>query len=109
LVEAKWEKDSDQISLKIDTARMIADGEGNETTAIFYDEVDIVVFSDDPNDFDSDTVILYRKKHQLLDGESELVITLDLNESNSIKPAYVGVDPFVRFIDKDSKDNILKL
>jgi ABC-2 type transport system permease protein len=109
LIDLKWEKDTSQLQLNINTARTIADGEGTETKAVFDDFVDIVVFSNDPNDFDSDTLILYRKKHRLTDGENQLVITLDSKENESVEPVYVGVDPFIMFIDRDSKDNVLKL
>lgn len=109
LLEAAWKKDAAQIRLKISAARTIADGLGNEVSAPFDDWVDIVVFSDDPNDFNSDSVILYRQKHHINDGESELTITLDKTAFEGLTPMYVGIDPFVRFIDRDSKDNVMKL
>lgn len=109
LEEAEWKKDDAQITLKIDLSRYIADGEGNEVKVVFDDWVDIVVFSDDPNDFDADTRILYRHKHQLRDGKNELSIPLSVAEDTEFTPAYVGVDPFIRYIDRDSKDNIVKL
>jgi len=112
LEAAQWLPERSQIKLNVDVSRYIADGDGNEEKVPFSDWVDIVVFSDDPNDFDLDTQILYRQKHKLSDGENELTINIDAvkDEKNiNIVPAYVGVDPFIRYIDRDSKDNILAL
>nr|WP_136249664.1 M1 family aminopeptidase [Ningiella ruwaisensis] len=91
------------ITLSIHASQYKADGKGKETPQDFSDVVDIAFFDDDPDDFSSDTTILYQKKHQLEQGENTLVIVLDE------KPAYAGVDPFVRFIDRESQDNILKV
>jgi ABC-2 type transport system permease protein len=71
--------------------------------------VDIVVFANDPSDFSSETVVLYRQKHRLVNGENELVIRLDGSFNDGSQPAYVGVDPFVRFIGTDVKDNVLRI
>jgi hypothetical protein len=109
LLAAKWEKETSQVNLKIDAARVIADGLGNETPAVFDDVVDIVVFANDPSDFSSETVVLYRQKHRLVNGENELVIRLDGSLNDGSQPAYVGVDPFVRFIGTDVKDNVLRI
>ena len=109
LDEAAWIEETSQIAIKVDVARFIADGEGNEVKASFDDLVDIVVFNGDPNDFDAKTEILYRQKHKLSDGENELTITVDKKIDTELNSTYIGVDPFVRFIDRDSKDNIVKL
>jgi ABC-2 type transport system permease protein len=39
----------------------------------------------------------------LVSGENNITI------STLIRPEFVGVDPFVRFIDRDSRDNVKKL
>lgn len=109
LEDAKWQAEKSEILVNINTSRVIADGKGNEQKVAFDDFVDIVVFSDDPDDFDSNTRILYRQKHRLLDGQNTLLINIDREVDEDVKPAYIGVDPFVRFIDRDSKDNIRKL
>jgi ABC-2 type transport system permease protein len=97
------------INLSLSASRTIADGQGNEKAAPFDDMVDIVVFSGNPNEFDSEAIILYRKKHKLVDGENELSIIVETNSNPDIKPTFVGVDPFIMFIDRDSSDNVLKL
>jgi ABC-2 type transport system permease protein len=107
--DAVFIENSRSVSLDIDIARTIADGEGNERAADFDDLVDIVVFSDDPNSFDSDTQILYRQKHRLTNGQNQLEIKLSSDVLKTARPAYAGADPFIRYIDRDSKDNIRKL
>lgn len=49
------------------------------------------------------TQVLYNQKHRLISGENTITVTVDE------KPAYVGVDPFVKMIDRDSGDNVIKL
>jgi ABC-2 type transport system permease protein len=97
------------IALKIQTKQFMADGSGNETRGEFSDKVDIVVFSDDPNSAKEDIQILYRQKHMLSDGENLLEITLSDANATTLEHAYVGVDPFIRYIDRNSADNIVKL
>ncbi len=92
-----------EITLNVSAKKLSADGKGEETEQAFKDAVEIVLFSDDPNDFNAKNTILYREKHTLVSGENTIVFTTET------LPAYVGVDPFVRFIDRDSKDNIAKL
>ncbi|MBF7073076.1 hypothetical protein ISG33_06650 [Glaciecola sp. MH2013] len=92
-----------QIELTISAKQLQASGKGEELEQDFDDVVDIMLFSHNPNDFDVENQILYRKKHRLVSGENKLVIDVET------KPAYAGVDPFVRFIDRDSRDNVLAL
>lgn len=91
-----------EIALNVSAKKLSADGKGEETEQAFEDEVEIVLFSKDPNDFNADNTILYREKHTLVSGENSIVFTTDK------QPSFVGVDPFVRFIDRDSKDNIAR-
>jgi ABC-2 type transport system permease protein len=107
-----------QLTLNVFAKQLMASGNGEETEQDFDDLVDIVVFSQDPNDFDGSNHILYQAKHRLVSGGNTLEIDLDLNSIHTnggaasdadLTPRYVGVDPFVRFIDRDSRDNILRL
>ncbi|MFT6700222.1 MAG: ABC-2 type transport system permease protein [Pseudomonadales bacterium] len=91
------------LTLNIVAKQFEADGEGEETEQEFDDFVEVVLFSEDPNDFSVDNKVLYREKHRLLTGENSITI------SASVRPEFVGVDPFVRFIDRDSRDNVRKL
>ena len=98
-----------KLELSINTEQFSADGKGNETKQTFNDWVDIVVFGNDPNDLSVDTQVLYQKKHRLSDGENTLSIDFSELDISEAEPAYVGVDPFVRYIDRNSRDNIIKL
>jgi len=66
-------------------------------------QVDIGAFSVDPDKLKDEKQILLLGKHHLVSGENKLTLTLDE------KPSYVGVDPFVKLIDRDARDNIFKL
>jgi ABC-2 type transport system permease protein len=103
--DASLESDGQQYTVKLNVhaRHQTSDGLGDETEEDFDDWVDIVLFSNDPDDFEASNEILYRQKHRLVSGENELSIT------ETEKPNYVGVDPFVRFIDRKTSDNIRSL
>jgi ABC-2 type transport system permease protein len=89
------------VSLDISAARYVADGKGKEEEAPLDEWVDIVLFSNDPDDFAGDNDIIYRKKHKIVSGDNTIEITVDK------EPKFAGVDPFVRFIDRETGNNIL--
>ncbi len=91
------------LTLNVSAKKFRASGKGEESEQTFEDAVEIVLFSGDPNDFSLKNEIVYREKHQLISGENSIIIATN-------KPfTYVGVDPFVRFIDRNSRDNVKKL
>jgi ABC-2 type transport system permease protein len=92
-----------EVTLNIETAQFSASGEGEETPQEFSDYVDVVLFAQDPDDFAQDNEIIYRQKHLLAQGSNELTISV------ATEPKYAAVDPFVRFIDRESRDNIRAL
>lgn len=92
-----------EVSLSIETSQFAANSEGEETEQVFSDYVDIVLFSEDPDDFAQQNKILYRQKHLLEQGSNELTINVPG------RAKYAAVDPFVRFIDRESRDNVRAL
>lgn len=92
-----------EITFKIDATQFKADGQGEETEQPLDEWVDIVLFTEDPNDFSIDNEVIYQQKHRLTSGENVLTLVVDK------QPAYAGVDPYVRLIDRDSDNNIIKL
>jgi ABC-2 type transport system permease protein len=92
-----------RLSFKVSAKQMSADGNGVETEQDFDEQVEIALFSGDPNDFAADNKVIYQALHHLKSGETTLEIEVDE------LPAYVGIDPFVRFIDRDTGNNIIKL
>lgn len=92
-----------QVDLSIYASRKVASGKGEETEQPLDAIIDIGAFSADPDKLKDDKQVLLIEKHRLVSGENKLTITL------AEKPSYVGVDPFVKLIDRDTKDNIFKL
>ncbi len=91
------------ITISINASLMRADGQGIEVEEDFAEMIDIGLFSEDPEDLSADNTVQYIKKHEIKTGENTIVLTV------KEKPKYVGVDPFVRLIDRDSADNIYRL
>lgn len=92
-----------QLNLILHADKLIADEKGTETTQALAEQIDIGVFNVDPDQISGESGVIYLKKHQLLTGENSIELVLEQ------KPLYVGVDPFVRLIDRDGADNIRKL
>ncbi len=91
------------LTITIDAALSEADGQGKETPQHLSEMIDIGVFAADPDNLTSSDMVKYLNKHRIESGHNVITITVD--ES----PKYVGVDPFVKLIDKDSADNIYRL
>lgn len=92
-----------QLNLTIYAEKLVADEKGNETTMPLSEQIDIGVFSVDPDKITGESGVLYLQKHQIVSGENNIELVLDN------KPQYVGVDPYIHLIDRDSADNIRKL
>ncbi len=92
-----------EVVFTIEGKRYNADGKGAETPADLKEYVDIVLFSEDPEDLNAGDIVLYEKKHLVIEGENTFKLIVDS------KPKYAGVDPFVKLIDRDSSDNVIKL
>lgn len=89
------------VAITIDAKRFVADGTGQEQEHPLDEWVDVVLFANDPDDFGGESDIIYEQKHHVVSGESTLVIEVDT------LPAYAGIDPFVRYIDRDTDNNIM--
>ncbi|WP_448569359.1 M1 family aminopeptidase [Thalassotalea ganghwensis] len=91
------------VSIDIEAALKRADGQGSETDEPFEDMIDIGLFSQDPEDLSADSSLQYLQKHLIKTGSNTIKLVVDE------KPKFVGVDPFVKLIDRDSADNIYRL
>jgi ABC-2 type transport system permease protein len=91
------------VKVTVEATQFTADGFGEETEEDFDELVDVVLFINDPNNFATESEIVYRQKHRFVSGKNEIEIVV------SEEPKFVGVDPFVRFIDRDTGDNIRAL
>ncbi|NRB22548.1 M1 family aminopeptidase [Shewanella sp.] len=92
-----------QLDLTIHAGRKLAQGKGEESELPLDALIDIGVFSADPDKLENDSEVILLEKHRLVSGENSLTLILDG------EPSYVGVDPFIKLIDRDAKDNIFKL
>ena len=92
-----------KIKLTVSAAKYSADGKGQEDEQPFEQDVEIALFSADPNEFGANNEVIYQGVYALKSGETELEIIVDK------MPSYAGIDPFVRFIDRDTGNNIIKL
>ena len=96
-------EDTFDVTLTIEAALKRADGQGKETEVDFSDAIDIGLFSADPEDLSAKDFVLYLAKHEIKTGSNEITVRV------KGKPKFAGVDPFVKYIDRDSADNIFRL
>jgi ABC-2 type transport system permease protein len=92
-----------KVTFTVSAQQFSADGKGQETEQPFAKEVELVLFSQDPNKFNPDNKIIYQGLHGIESGDSVIEIIVDE------LPGFAGIDPFVRFIDRDTGNNIIKL
>ena len=103
VIKEELEDSKAKVTLTVSAQQFSADGKGKETEQPFAREVEIVLFSEDPNDFAAENKIIYQGLHAIESGDT--VIELIVDEM----PNFAGIDPFVRFIDRDTGNNIIKL
>ena len=90
-----------ETTFTVTAAKLYADGEGEETDAVFDNLVDIGAFAKRPGYEVLEPVdVIAMRLEPLLSGEQ--MVSLVTAE----KPAFVGVDPYSKFVDRDGDDNI---
>ncbi|WP_213999022.1 M1 family aminopeptidase [Arsukibacterium sp.] len=89
-----------KVVLTVIADKLQADELGQQTSVPLSEQIDIGLFSADPDKFNQDSSVLYLQKHQLVTGENTLELLVDQ------LPRFAGVDPFVKLIDRDSADNV---
>lgn len=91
-----------ETTITIAATKFYADGEGVETEAPLADEIEIGLFTERPGSasFASENVIMLERK-PIASGEQEITIVTDT------RPAYVGVDPYNKYVDRNSDDNLV--
>jgi aminopeptidase N len=94
--DGRWD-----VSLEVTAKKFYADGKGVETEAPLDEAFDVGAFSAEPGQpgFDAASVIQMRR-HTLRSGSQTLQLVLDR------EPAWVGVDPYNKRIDRQSSDNL---
>lgn len=92
-----------ELTLQIEARKLEADGKGVETELALDEALEIGAFDADPENLSKNAKVLYLQKHPLKSGKNTVVLQVPANA------AYVGVDPLVKKIDRDSGDNMRKL
>ncbi|MCM8556624.1 ABC transporter permease/M1 family aminopeptidase [Sphingomicrobium sediminis] len=92
----KW-----RTTIEVSAAKFEADGQGKETEVALTDPVEIGLFSARPgfDKFDSDDVVLLETR-SLEAGTTTIILESDE------KPDYAGIDPYNRYVDRISEDNL---
>ncbi|TRD11836.1 M1 family metallopeptidase [Erythrobacter insulae] len=91
-----------ETTITITAAKFYADGEGKETEAKLSDIIEIGVFTDRPGGdaFASENVILMERR-PVKSGEQTITVVTDR------KPQWVGIDPYNKYVDRNSDDNLV--
>lgn len=92
-----------RVELEVSAKKFQADGEGQEKEIPLNNRLDIAIFGEDPDKSNSVEHVLYLAKHELSDSSTTLEIEVDGT------PAMVGIDPYIKMIDKNPGDNLLAL
>ncbi len=97
LPDGRW-----QTKLTVSAAKNYADGKGKETPAAFTDSIDVGVFAARPGigEFSKADVDLIERRTVATGVQ---VITLVTRR----KPAFAGVDPYNKYVDRNSDDNVV--
>ncbi|MEG0819450.1 MAG: M1 family aminopeptidase, partial [Brevundimonas sp.] len=94
--DGKWD-----VALTVEARKLYADGKGEETEAPLNETFDVGLFSAEPGKgaFDQKSVILMERR-PLRSGTQVFRFVTDK------KPTFAGVDPYNRWIDRNSDDNV---
>ncbi|MBM7072646.1 ABC transporter permease [Shewanella sp. 202IG2-18] len=102
---AKLDNGNYQVDMTVFASRKSASGKGEETEQQLDNLIDIGIFSHDPEKLTDDAQVLLLEKHHIMSGENKLSFEVKADS----EPKFLGVDPFIKLVDRDSKDNIYKL
>ncbi|MBX3478282.1 MAG: aminopeptidase [Brevundimonas sp.] len=94
--DGRWD-----VTVTVSARKLYADGQGKETEAPLDETFDIGLFSAKPGDkgFDQKNVVLMERRSLRSGVQTFRFVT-------TRKPAFAGADPYNRWIDRDSDDNI---
>ncbi len=89
------------LTLEVEAKKVYSDSLGVQTSVPINDWLEIGVFSEVEKNGLSEEIPIYVKKVLITDSLSTFSIRLDK------KPTKAGIDPLNKFIDRDSKDNLI--
>jgi ABC-2 type transport system permease protein len=87
----------------VKAAKKYADGKGVETETPMAEEVEVGVFDAEPGKpgFTEKSVLLLERR-RVTSGAQTITVVVDQ------APAFAGIDPFNKRIDRNSDDNLVK-
>jgi aminopeptidase N len=93
--DGRWD-----VTLTVAAKKLYANAEGDETEAPLNEQFDVGVFTAEPGkkDFDEKDVLVFQRR-PVRSGAQTFTFTVDR------KPTHAGVDPYNKWIDRDSDDN----
>jgi aminopeptidase N len=96
LANGKWD-----VAITVEARKLYADGKGEETESPLNETFDIGLFSAEPGKktFDETSVMAFQRR-QLRSGTQVFRFVTDA------RPAFAGVDPYNKWIDRNSDDNV---
>jgi ABC-2 type transport system permease protein len=107
VVAATWSRRADgryAVDLTVEAAKLRADGKGVETPERLDDWIDVGVFGERREKRSKgEETVLYLAKHHFTEPRTTLHLVVDG------LPAQAGVDPYNKLIDRDSKDNRMRV
>ena len=91
-----------ETSITVAATKFYADGEGVETEAPLKDRIEIGLFTERPGEgaFARENVI-WMERRPVRSGEQVIKVVTDK------RPSWVGVDPYNKYIDRNSDDNLV--
>ena len=105
--EAKVTKRADgkfETEITVDADKFYADGQGQERKALLSDEIEVGVFAQKPGmgAFERKDVLALRR-YPVHSGSQTIRIVTDT------RPSFAGIDPYNKYIDRNSDDNIVAI
>ena len=97
--DGRWD-----VSVTVEARKLYADGKGEETEAPLNETFDIGLFTAEPGKgaFDASNVLLFERR-PLRSGVQTFRFT------TATKPEFAGADPYNKWIDRNSDDNVRKV
>ena len=89
--------------VEVDAEKFYADGEGRERQAMLSDEIEVGLFAERPGmgAFDREDVISMAR-YPVRSGSQTIRVVTDR------RPAFAGIDPYNKYIDRNSDDNVVE-
>ena len=95
--DGRWD-----VTVTVEARKLYADGKGKETEAPLNETFDIGLFTAEPGKgaFDARNVVLFERRPIALGRRRRSA------SSRATKPTFAGVDPYNKWIDRNSDDNL---